>query len=91
MNPLTRDEARAFLGVVRHSITPAITPFFLVRPEIPACRLGELLALQWGDIDFHGGFIEVRRAYVMGEFTTPKNGKTRRIDLVGNLPKPSSG
>ena len=44
-------------------------------------RLGELLGLEWGDIDFQGGFIEVRRAYVKGQITTPKNGKSRRMDM----------
>ncbi len=48
-------------------------------------RLGELLALEWGDIDFRGGFIEVRLAHVLGHFTTPKNGKTRRVDMSRQL------
>ena len=48
-------------------------------------RLGELLALEWGDIDFRGGFIEVCRAYVKGQITTPKSGKSRRVDLSCQL------
>ena len=48
-------------------------------------RLGELLALEWGDIDFLGGFIEVRRSFTHGRYTTPKNGKTRRIDMSPQL------
>jgi integrase len=48
-------------------------------------RLGELLGLEWGDIDFRGGFIEVRRAHVKGQLTTPKSGKSRRVDLSRQL------
>ena len=48
-------------------------------------RLGELLGLQWGDVDFHGRFIEVRRNLVAGRVTTPKNGKTRRVDMSVQL------
>jgi integrase len=48
-------------------------------------RLGELLGLQWGDIDFNGRFIEVRRNRVAGRTTTPKNGKRRRVDMSAQL------
>jgi len=45
-------------------------------------RLGELLGLQWGDIDFQGRFIEVQRSLVEGgRIELPKNGKIRRVDL----------
>jgi hypothetical protein len=38
-----------------------------------------------GDIDFHGGFIEVRRAVVMGRETTTKSHKIRRVDMSRQL------
>jgi integrase len=41
--------------------------------------------LEWGDIDFRDGFIEVRRAYTKGQLTTPKNGKSRRVDMSHQL------
>ncbi len=44
-------------------------------------RQGELIALHWGDIDFRGRFIEVRRSCSRGKLTTPKNGKVRRVDM----------
>ena len=47
--------------------------------------MGELIGLQWGDIDFHGGFIEVRRAVVMGRETTTKSHKIRRVDMSRQL------
>ncbi len=39
-------------------------------------RLGELLALQWRDVDFSGDAIRVRRSYtVHGGLGTPKSRK----------------
>jgi integrase len=83
VNALTREEARGFLEVVSQHY-PKHFPFFLCALRT-GLRLGELLALQWGDVDFRGGFIEVRRAFVVGEITTPKNGKSRRVDMSKQL------
>jgi integrase len=48
-------------------------------------RQGEILGLQWGDIDFAGRLIEVRRTvgYGNGALRTgsPKSGRARRVDL----------
>ncbi|MGQ9688911.1 MAG: tyrosine-type recombinase/integrase [Desulfobaccales bacterium] len=83
VNPLTREEARAFLeAVAEHH--PRYYPFFLCALRT-GMRLGELLALEWGDIDFRGGFIEVRKSCVHGRITTPKNGKSRRVDMSRQL------
>jgi integrase len=48
-------------------------------------RLGELIALRPGDLDFNGGFIEIRRAFSRGRLTTPKSGKSRRVDMSNGL------
>lgn len=80
---LTRDEARTFLEVVKEHY-PGYYSLFLCSLRT-GMRLGELLALEWGDIDFAGGFIEVRRSYVCGRLTTPKNGKSRRVDMSRQL------
>ena len=48
-------------------------------------RMGELLGLKWGDIDFESRLIHVRRNRTAGEVTTPKNGKTRRVDMSAKL------
>ena len=49
-------------------------------------RQGEILGLQWGDIDFAGRLIEVRRTvgYGNGALRTgsPKSGRARRVDLL---------
>src|SRR4029453_15200261 len=44
-------------------------------------RLGEFLALQWGDIDWKGRFIHLQRNIVDSRLTTPKNHQARRVDL----------
>jgi integrase len=60
---------------------PRHSPLFLCALRT-GLRLGELLGLQWGDIDYHGRFIEVRRSLVEGgRIELPKNGKIRRVDL----------
>jgi integrase len=48
-------------------------------------REGELIALKPGDIDFQGGFIEIRRNCVNGKISTPKIGKTRRVQMTDQL------
>jgi integrase len=50
-------------------------------------RVGELIALKPGDIDFNGSFIEVRQSAVRGEISTPKSGKDRRVDMSTELKK----
>ena len=48
-------------------------------------RLGELLALQWGDIDWNGRFVVVQRNLVRGVLTTPKSHQRRRVDITPQL------
>jgi integrase len=44
-------------------------------------RLGELIALQWADIDFSERLIHVRRNRVAGKETSTKNKQRRRVDM----------
>lgn len=48
-------------------------------------RLGEIIALKPGDLDFVGNFIEVRKNCVRGLIGTPKSGKVRRVDMSAGL------
>jgi integrase len=49
-------------------------------------RLGELIGLQWSDLDLAGRFIEVRRSVQDGgRIELPKNGKIRRVDMSQHL------
>lgn len=44
-------------------------------------RVGELLALRWGDVDFAGSAITVARAISLGIESSPKSGRVRRVPL----------
>lgn len=48
-------------------------------------RLGELLGLKWGDIDWNQKFIRVERSYKRGLFDKTKTGKARRVDMSDQL------
>jgi integrase len=52
----------------------------LVAPRT-GMRIGELLALQWQDLDLVAGRFTVRRNVVWGHLGTPKSGKSREIPL----------
>lgn len=82
-SPYTAQELELFLGAVETHFK-GYYPLFLTLART-GCRLGEALGLQWGDIDFNGGFIEIRRALVNGKVTTPKTGKARRVIATPQL------
>lgn len=61
-------------------------------------RLGELLGLDWSDIDFDHDTILIRRSLVRGTLGTPKNGRSRLAalprcarDLLRTEQAPASG
>jgi len=45
-------------------------------------RLGELLALRWGDVDFDSDAIRVERSYTAGREGTPKSGRGRAVPMM---------
>ncbi len=79
INPLTREEVAVFLKVVKDK-APRYYPLFLCAVRT-GLRMGELLALQWGDFDFRERFIQVSRSYTHWKLTTPKSGESRRVDM----------
>jgi integrase len=83
INPFSRTEAALFLDTAQVK-APRFYPLLLCALRT-GLRQGELLALQWGDIDFHGRFVEVQRNYARGQITTPKNGESRRVDMSKEL------
>jgi integrase len=83
IHPLTREEAQTFLAAIEKH-WPEHYAFFLCALRT-GMRLGELLALQWGDLDFKSRFIEVQRNLVAGKVTTPKNSNRRRVDVSAHL------
>ncbi len=76
---LNREEIQHLLLTIKEK-TPHWYPMVLCGART-GMRLGELVALKWGQIDFHGRFIVVNQNFSRGEFTTPKNKKTRKVDM----------
>ncbi len=78
---LTPEEIRLFLD----NVTPKYKPFFLTA-VLTGMRRGELLGLQWGDIDWSHSQIYVRRSLWKGQFVKPKSNRSiRRIDMSPTL------
>ena len=71
-------------------MSPDYYPLFLTALRA-GLRRGELVALEFGDIQFGNNdedpnrYILVRHNYVNREFTTPKSKKLRRVDLSRQL------
>jgi len=83
IDPLTREELFLFLETCKAHYSEYY-PFFLMGART-GMRLGELLAIQWGDIDFNSRFIWVRRSYRRGQFSPTKNSKDRKVDMSDQL------
>ena len=83
IDPLTREELARLLAVAKVE-APALYPLYLCAART-GLRQGELLALQWEDINFASRFIEVRRNMARGTLTTPKSGESRRVDMSQEL------
>ena len=78
-NPLTSDELKLLLDTVYKYFPKHYTLFLLLART--GMRIGEAMAVKWGDLDYNRRFIEVKRSYVRGKISTPKNKKSRRIDM----------
>lgn len=83
IEPLNWEEVSLFLNTCE-AHGPEHYPFFLCAFRT-GMRLGELLGLQWGDVDWHGRFIRVSRSYKLGRLTPTKTGKVRRVDMSDQL------
>ena len=83
MKVLTPEQVRAFLAAtVDH---PAHALYTLAVTS--GMRAGELLGLQWGDIDLDAGHLTIRRALQQQNsaglvFVTPQTAKSRRMTLL---------
>ena len=82
---LTAEEVPVFLEAVRETAPEHYTLFL-------ACihaglRIGEAIALKWGDIDHNGRFLTVHRsiASIANKVLKPKNDKERRVDMSDEL------
>ena len=74
---LMPDEIRLFLDKTR----PEYKTLFLTA-VLTGMRRGEILGLQWGDIDWNSSQIHVRRSLWKDQFVTPKSKTSKRkIDM----------
>jgi integrase len=80
MDFLTPAELHQLLG----ALDPYWQPLFLTA-ALTGMRLGELLALQWSDLDWNSGTIRVRRSVWQGEFQDPKS--ARSVRTIGMSPR----
>jgi len=84
------DDIQAFSPVEVHALVRAAgseqDAGLYLTAAFTGLRLGELLALQWRDVDFAGDVIRVRRSYnVHGGVGTPKSGKVRSVPMVPDV------
>ncbi len=86
---LSTDELERFLKSLQ-TLSPKHYVLFLTFART-GLRLGEALALRWGDIQFGESesdanrYLWIRRNYTAGRFVTPKSGKSRRVDMSQQL------
>ena len=83
IEPLTSDEVSLILKTCLENFHKNY-PFFLTSFRT-GMRLGELLALEWSDVDWNGMFIKVRKSYKLGKIGPTKSGKERRVDMSDQL------
>lgn len=83
VQPLNREEVAILLAKAKDQF-PLLHPLLLCAVRA-GLRQGELIGLQWGEVDFQGSFLEVRRAVVRRRVTTTKSHKIRRVDMSPQL------
>ncbi len=80
---LSKEEVSLFLDTCKNHF-PYYYSFFLMTTRT-GMRLGELLAIRWGDIDFNSKTIWIRQAYRRKRITLPKGNKVRPVDMSDQL------
>ncbi len=93
-DPFTHDElATLFTTAETYSVErrgktvrpfEPFTPFLLCLADT-GLRLGEAIALRWGDVDWRVGLLLVQRSYSHGKLDVPKGGKPRKVELTTRL------
>ncbi len=83
IQPLSAAEAALLVATAEQHL-PRWHPWVLCALRT-GLRLGELLALQWADVDWNGRFLLVQRNIVRGVLTSPKSHQRRRVDMTPQL------
>lgn len=86
IDPLTAEEVPLFLKVIwEDKLWREHYPLFLCAVHT-GMRIGELAALEWGDVDFHGRFLTVRRSFSKGRLRErTKTRRRRKVDISDEL------
>lgn len=75
---LDAEEVEALLRAVPDDRLGRVERVMYVTAAMTGMRQGELLGLRWRDVDWTAQRIRVRRAFVRGEFGTPKSKRSSR-------------
>lgn len=82
-DPFTTEDAHQLAETARLHF-PRWYPFVLCGLRT-GLRVGELLGLEWGDLDWHARTMRIQRNFTHGEVTTPKSHQCRTVDLSPQL------
>jgi integrase len=75
---LEPEEVEALIRAVPDDALGRVESVMYLTAAMTGMRQGELLALQWSDIDWTASRIRVRRAWVRNEITAPKSKRSSR-------------
>jgi integrase len=75
---LTTEEVEALIRAVPDDVLGRVERVMYLTAAMTGMRQGELLGLRWGDVDWTAGRVRVRRAFVRGEFGSPKSKRSSR-------------
>ena len=83
IDPLTSEEVSTLLQNAQERLSDTYYTLFLVAVRT-GLRIGEILALEWPDIDFDERTAEISKSwnYKRKTMGSPKNDKSRRVDLT---------
>lgn len=75
---LDQDEIEALLQTEQDDELGRVLRVMYLTAAMTGLRQGELLALRWSDVDWSSSRVRVRRAFVRGEYGTPKSKRSSR-------------
>jgi integrase len=79
---LSASEVRALVAATSTELHKAL----LLTAAFTGLRMGELLALRWGEVDLTAETIRVVRSFTIGGESSPKSGKPRSVPMVHEVP-----
>jgi len=78
IDPFTLEDVWKLINMAENQFKNIVTTLFFT-----GMRLGEMITLRWDDVDWENKTIHIQRANKSnGKIGFPKNGKTRKIDIL---------